>query len=47
MRKSLSQIGFTFRAEGLTFEKALDLHLVSGEIAVLQAEIIDKTKATK
>ena len=44
LRKSLAQIGYAFRGDGISFDKALEFHMIAGEIAVLQSEQYDKEK---
>lgn len=44
MRKSLNAIGYTFRGESITFQKALEFHTIAGEIETLKAEAINKGK---
>jgi hypothetical protein len=47
VRKSLASLGFTFRGEDLSYKRALDLHMVAGEVEVLKAEIMESKRKKK
>ena len=45
--RSLSEIGFVFRPDDLSADRAMDYHIIAGELAVLRAERFERETKKK